>query len=40
MVRKNKQIFFQRRRTDGQEAHEQMINTANYQEKEIKTTIS
>ena len=30
MVRKNKQIFFQRRHTDGQEAHEQMINIANY----------
>ena len=30
MGRKPKEIFFQRRHTDGQEAHEKMLNIANY----------
>ena len=30
MLRKNKQIFFQRRKADGQKAHEKMLNITNY----------
>ena len=31
MGRKPKQTFFQRRHTDGQQAHEKVLNIANYQ---------
>ena len=31
MGRKLKQTFFQRRYTDGQKAHEKMLNVTNYQ---------
>ena len=31
MGRRPKQTFLQRRHTDGQQAHEKMLNTANYQ---------
>ena len=31
MGRRPKQTFFQRRHTDGQDAHEKMLNTTNYQ---------
>ena len=31
MGRRSKQTFIQRRHTDGQEAHEKMLNMANYQ---------
>ena len=30
MVRKPKEIFFQSRHTDGQEAHEKILNITNY----------
>ena len=30
MGRRPKQTFFQRRHTDGQDAHEKMLNTTNY----------
>ena len=30
MGRRSKQTFIQRRHTDGQEAHEKMVNMANY----------
>ena len=30
MGRRPKQTFFQRRHTNGQEAHEKMLNTTNY----------
>ena len=30
MGRRPKQTFFQKRQTDGQEAHEKMLNTAHY----------
>ena len=33
MGRRPKQTFFQRRNTDGQYAHENMLNIANYQRK-------
>ena len=36
MGRRPKQIFFQRRQTDGQQAHEKMLNIANYQINAIK----
>ena len=31
MGRRTKQTFLQRRQADGQQAHEKMLNTANYQ---------
>ena len=31
MSGRSKQTFFQRRHTDGQEAHEKMLNITNYQ---------
>ena len=31
MVRGTKQAFFQRRQTDGQQAHEKMLNITNHQ---------
>ena len=31
MGRRPKQTFLQRRHTDGQQAHEKMLNTANYE---------
>ena len=33
MGRRPKQMFLQRRHTDGQEAHKKMFNVANYQRK-------
>ena len=39
MGRRTKQIFLQRRHTDGQEAHENMLNITNYQRNANKTTM-
>ena len=37
MGRRSKQTFIQRRHTDGQEAHEKMLNITNSREMQIKT---
>ena len=39
MGRRHEQIFFQRRHTDGQQAHEKMLNITNHQKIEVKTTM-
>ena len=39
MGRRPKQTFLQRRHTDGQQAHEKMLNTTNYQRNAIKTAM-
>ena len=38
MGRGSEQTFFQRRNTDGQQAHEKMFNITNNREMQIKTT--
>ena len=39
MDRRPKQTFLRRRHTDGQQAQERMLNIANYQSNQIKTTM-
>ena len=39
MGRRSKQTFFQRRHTDGQKAHEKMLNMLIIREMQIKTTM-
>ena len=39
MGREPEQAFFQRRHTDGQQTHEKMLNTANHQGKQTRTTM-
>ena len=39
MGRRSQQAFFQRRHTDGQQAHENMLNITNHRETQIKSTM-
>ena len=38
MSRRSEKIFFQRKQTDGQQAHEKMLNITSQQEMKIETT--